>query len=85
MESKYTGDKEIKYYTVNFHLYNSVEDEVRDEIKGKSEHSFRVSGPVANGENLIVFDENLLYCSACTKVQIDTIKFEYMDGTEDEF
>lgn len=84
-KSRYTGEKEIKYYTVNFHLYNSVDDEVYDEIKGKSEHSVRVSGPAEKGRELIVYDDNLFYCSGCTKVQIDTIKFEYMDGTVDEF
>ena len=31
-QHKYTGDKDIKYYTVTFHLYNSVGDEVYDEI-----------------------------------------------------
>ena len=84
-KSRYTGEKEIKYYTVNFHLYNSVDDEAYDEIKGKSKHSVRVAGPAETGRELIVYDDNLFYCSSCSKVQIDTIKFEYMDGTEDEF
>ncbi|MCM1115838.1 MAG: hypothetical protein NC397_10130 [Clostridium sp.] len=84
-KSKYTGEKTIKYYTVNFHLYNSVDDEAYDDIKGKCEHSVKVVGPAETGHELIVYDENLFYCSSCSKVQIDTIKFEYMDGTEDEF
>lgn len=84
-KSKYTGEKEIKYYTVNFHLYNSVDDEAYDDIRGESKHSVRVVGPAVTGHELIVYDDNLFYCSSCAKVQIDTIKFEYMDGTEDEF
>lgn len=84
-KSRYTGEKDIKYYTVYFHLYNSVEDEAYDEIYNKSEHSMKVVGPVSNGESLVVYSDPLIYCKSCAKIQIDKIKLEYFDGTTDEF
>lgn len=84
-QHKYTGDKDIKYYTVTFHLYNSVGDEVYDEITNNAIKQVRVSGPVYPGDTLIVFTDALFYSQTCSKVQIDEIKFEYMDGTTAEF
>lgn len=84
-QHKYTGDKDIKYYTVTFHLYNSVDDEVYDEITNNATRQVRVSGPVHHGDTLIVYGDALFYSQACSKVQIDEIKFEYMDGTTAEF
>lgn len=73
------------YYTVTFHMFNSVEDEVYDTITGEATRQVRVSGPVHPGDTLIVYTDTLFYAQLCSKVQIDEIKFDYMDGTSAEF
>lgn len=84
-EAPYRGKKDIKYYTITLHLYNSVDDEVYDDIMHKSELVYRVSGPVSPGQKILLGGDALFYAKACTRVQIDYIEFEYMDGTTDKF
>lgn len=79
--ANYLGDKTIKYYTVNISTYNAVGDPSYDQISGKSKFSQKYVGPVAKGEEIVMF--NLFtYQSALHKIVIDSVDIEYMDGTK---
>lgn len=77
---KNNSGKTVNYYTITFHFYNPVGDEACSKITGKATKSYKVVGPVAPGEDLLVLSI-VDYVPTCTKVQIDQIKLEYSDGT----
>jgi len=74
--------KTINYYTITFHFYNPVGDEAYSEITGSATKKITWVGPVAPGEDLVVFTI-VDYVPVCSKVQIDTIKLDYSDGTSE--
>ncbi len=82
---KYNGTKEIKYYTVDFEMYNSVMDPAYDDISHSSKFSEKVSGPAQSGDYLMIFEKDRpsKYCGNCYYLYIKRIELEYMDGTKE--
>lgn len=81
--TNYLGSKTIKYYTVNISTYNAVGDPSYDQLSGKSKFNQKYVGPVAKGEQLVMY--NLYtYQSALHKIVIDSVDLEYMDGTKEK-
>ena len=76
------SEKTINYYTITIYFYNSVGDPAYSEITGKSSKSIKYVGPVAPGEDLIIFGI-VDYVPVCSKVLIGEITLEYADGTSD--
>jgi len=76
------SDKTINYYTVTVYFYNSVGDPAYSEITGKSSKTIKYVGPVAPGEDLLIFGI-VDYVPVCSKVEIGEITVEYADGTSD--
>lgn len=77
----YTGKKKVNYYTVNFHMYDPVGEDAYDEITGKCTFSLKYVGPIKKGGNIGAYSEYKVYSGACAKIQIETIEFEFADGT----
>lgn len=74
--------KTINYYTVTIYFKNSVGDPAYSEITGKDYKTIKYVGPVAPGEDLLIFSI-VDYVPVCSKVIIGEIKLEYADGTTD--
>ena len=74
--------KTINYYTVTVYFYNSVGDPAYSEITGESSKTIKYVGPVAPGEDLIIYGI-VDYVPVCSKVVIGEITVEYADGTSD--
>lgn len=81
---KYIGTKEIKYYTLHFSMINSVGDPAYDEITSCSTFNLKYSGPVSSGKFLtsISYSNPEAYCRTINKLSLDTIDFEFMDGSK---
>jgi len=82
---KYIGSKEIKYYTIDFDMYNSVMDPAYDDITRNNTFSVRTAGPAKCGDYLMLFEKDnpSEYCSTCYYLSVTKIELEYMDGTKD--
>ena len=74
--------KTINYYTVTIYFYNSVGDPAYSEITGKSSKTIKYVGPVAPGNDLIIYGI-VDYVPVCSKVLIGEVTVEYSDGTSD--
>ena len=85
MGMKYTGSKEIKYYTLHFSMYNSVDDPAYSDIGNDSTFSVRTSGPIKPGECVVDISKESprVYCNVIEKLSLDSIDLEYFDGTVD--
>lgn len=85
--AEYTGDKEIKYYTITYSMTNAVGDPAKDDIKHKSSFSKKYIGPLKKGDYILDIskDDPSVYCKVVDKISLDTINIEYMDGTEETF
>ena len=81
----YIGNKKINYIQVTFELVDAIGNPVRDEIKGKSEHTFKLIGPFEAGKPITFNSDVLFYCDICSKVTLTNIVFEYADGTKATF
>lgn len=80
--NNYTG-KEIKYFTVNFAMYNAVGDPAYCTIKRTNKASVTTVGPVPANSVLCVSDFSLGYTAVCSKVVLESLDLEYMDGTKE--
>lgn len=78
---KNTGTKTIKYITIRFIPYNSVNDPVYCSIKGVSLYGVKCTGPISPEGKLDFLGENLWYNSSITVVKLAGVEIEYMDGT----
>ncbi|GEM_PF-2859758 len=83
--AKYIGKKEIKYATCLYSMYNAVNDPAYDDITNKSKFSVKSIGPVQKGQYILDLscDTPSIYCKTASKLSLDSINLEYMDGTED--
>lgn len=80
--AKNNSGKTINYYTAHLSFYNPVGDPAYDEITGKSTKSVKMVGPVAPGEDLVIY--NIVgYSAVCSKIVITSIDLEYSDGTKE--
>lgn len=79
---KNLSSKTINYYSVTIYFYNAVGDPAYSEITGKSSKTVKYVGPVAPGDDLIIFGI-VDYVPVCSKVAIGEITLEYADGTSD--
>jgi hypothetical protein len=75
--------KEIKYYTLFFAMYNPVGDPAYCRIKKEYKIKSAYVGPVKEGGYLITFDNLIGYSAACSKIVLESIYLEYMDGTNE--
>lgn len=74
------SDKTIKYINMTVRLYNAVNDQLSDEISGKSEFDLKITGPL-NNDVWIKTKKPFAYADTCAKVSIDEMSIEFMDGT----
>ena len=74
--------KKINYYTITLYFYNAVDDPAYSEITGLSSKTIKYVGPVANGEDMLIFGI-VDYVPTCSKVLVGEITLEYADGTTD--
>ena len=73
--------KEMKYITFTYVPYNSVKDMVTCTVSKKSKASGRLTGPVAPGYFDVIEWDNLWYNPTVSRILIDEVYIEYMDGT----
>ena len=81
--AKNNTGKEIKYYTLNFSMWNPVGDPAPCQIAKTHKVNLRFVGPVPIDSMILCFEDIIGYSAACSKVTIDTIDLEYMDGTKE--
>ena len=81
----YIGNKKINYIQVTFELVDAIGNPVPDEIKGKSEHTFKLIGPFEVGRPIKFNSDVLFYCDICSKITLTNVVFEYADGSKAEF
>ena len=74
--------KTVKYYSVAIAVKNSVGDYCIDQITKEDVKWLKYVGPVAPGEDFIVFDI-VGYYGAPHEIIIPLIELEYMDGTKE--
>lgn len=75
------SEKTINYCTATFHFYNPVGDSARSEITDKATKTIRLVGPIAPGEDLLYYGDNIDYVPTCSKIVIEKLILEYSDGT----
>lgn len=76
--------KTIKYANFWFTPYNAVGDAVSCSIKRKSTDGVRYTGPLATGGiDKGIFWENAWYNNSISRVNLDEVAIEYMDGTRE--
>ncbi len=73
--------KTMKYITFTYIPYNSVKDMVYCTISKKAKVSGKLTGPVRPNAYGFVEWDNLWYNPTITKVLVDEVTVEYMDGT----
>ena len=74
--------KTVKYYSVGIAVKNPVGDYCLDQITKEDVKWLKYVGPVAPGEDFIVFDI-VGYYGAPHEIIIPLIELEYMDGTKE--
>lgn len=74
--------KTVKYYSVGIAVKNPVGDYCIDQITKEDVKWLKYVGPVAPGEDFIVFDI-VGYYGAPHEIIIPLIELEYMDGTKE--
>ncbi|MBQ6675107.1 MAG: hypothetical protein IJM75_03155 [Ruminococcus sp.] len=81
--AKYIGEKQLKYFTCYYKMYNSVDDSAYDSISGKSMFSVKTAGPVNKNQYISDIQKNTpkIYSEVCSKLNLYRIEFEFMDGT----
>lgn len=82
-----TGSKTVKYARFDLIPYNAVDDVVEDEIRGQSEVTAEVTGPVrpgavSGGDGW--YWESVWYNSTIVRAELTRVRLEYMDGTKEE-
>ena len=77
------GEKEIKYITFFYVAYNSVEDIVACKIRGTTEASGKLTGPINPKQKGYVRWDSMWYNSTVERVVISKISIQYMDNTEE--
>ena len=81
-KGKNNTGKKINYYTVNFKFVNPVGDPAQDEISGNSTYSIQYVGPVAKGEELLVYRE-VGYFPTLYRLTITSIDLIYSDKSKE--
>ena len=76
--------KTIKYCHFHIHAENSVGDLASVEV-GYAKQDLNGIGPIANGDFGLWQFEHLMYSASLSKMVLDSIEVEYMDGTKEEF
>lgn len=76
------SSKTIKYFHVGFLAHNAVGDEVYCEIRGSGVRSVVLTGPINAGETKEAKAENYWYNSSISKIGINYVHIEYMDGSD---
>ena len=81
--AKYIGEKQLKYFTIYYQMYNSVDDPAYDSISGKPMFSVKTAGPVNKNQYISDIQKNTpkIYSEVCSKLNLYRIEFEFMDGT----
>lgn len=79
---KYVGKKTINYITITYTLYDRIGNPTPDDITGKTSGKIRFIGPIQTGEDRAFYQiETDIYCDAMQYFSIDSIYFEFADGT----
>ena len=73
--------KTIKYVTIYFQPYNSVEDEVKCSVLNISKRGLNLTGPLGPNQTSGFLGENMWYNHTISRVSIVGASIEYMDGT----
>lgn len=74
-------DKTIKYIHITMRLYNAVGDKIVDDF-GNSQFTETIIGPIEPGEGFRHYsDTPFTYTYNCSKLSIEEVDIEYMDGT----
>ncbi len=77
------SNKTIKYADFYLQPYNAVGDAVRCTIKKISELSCEYTGPLGCNKKSEIVAENLWYNPNVSKVVINKVQLQYMDGTRE--
>lgn len=86
MGTKYNGSKDVNYCTIYYRMENPVGDPAEEDITHQDEFTQKYVGPIVTGDWLTDMSTELdpkAYCSACSKLIIDSILLEYADGTKE--
>jgi len=84
--AKNNTNKQIKYYTTYYGMFNSVGDFAYDEITGDPDFSIKTVGPINQGDWILNFTgkhEGEAYSATCHDLFLYKIFVEYMDGTSE--
>lgn len=77
----FTAEREIKYATFYVVAYNSVDDPVSCEIKGTSNATLKVTGPITKNAPSYVTFENVWYNATISYMKVMRVEIEFLDGT----
>jgi hypothetical protein len=77
------SEKVIKYANFTVEAYNAVDDIVSCEIRGNSEFTGQVTGPIKQNKwNYNDTWANAWYNSTVKKIKVKQVEIEYMDGSK---
>lgn len=78
-----TSGKTIKYLRFQFAFYNSVGDPAICEIRGLSQRSARITGPIESNDELNSGSwDPMIYDHSSNKCVINNLEIQYMDGSK---
>jgi uncharacterized protein YxeA len=82
-EAVYIGEKDVKYLTLNIVFYNSVDDIAYNEIADGEKLSLQIVGPLVKNQAFTIdcIDNPQWYATTAKKAVIESIDFEFKDGT----
>lgn len=81
-QAKNNNDKRINMFHVYITMYDAAGEPTKCEYLGVSNLVLNLSGPIEIGTDLSI-KGLIAFSAACTKLVIDTVKFDYYDGTSE--
>lgn len=80
-----TSGKTVNYVILSISLYDRVENSTLNDFGQSGPFSLRIIGPFHADDQIIINDAYITYCSTCYYLKIDTVTFEYADGSVQTF